>query len=84
MLNSLRPHGLLPTRLLRTWDFPGKGTGVGCYFLLQGIFLTQESNLGLPHCRQTLYPLSHQRSPLGIFIHYEMITSQRLHLPVVG
>ena len=26
------------------WDFPGKNTGVGCHFLLQGIFLTQGSN----------------------------------------
>ena len=26
-----------------------------CHFLLQGIFLTQESNPGLPHCRQMLY-----------------------------
>ena len=40
----------------------GKGTGVGCHFLLQGIFLTQASNPGLLHCRQTLY-LSHQGSP---------------------
>ena len=39
-------------------------TGVGCLFLLQGIFLTQGSNLGLPHCRQTLYRLSHQGSLL--------------------
>ena len=37
----LRPHGLEPTRLLCPWDFPGKNTGVGCCFLLQGIFLTQ-------------------------------------------
>ena len=37
-----------------SWDFPGKNTG--CYFLLQGIFLTQGLNLGLPHCRQTLLP----------------------------
>ena len=36
---------------------------MGCHFLLQGIFLTQGSNLGLPHCRQMLYCLSHQRSP---------------------
>jgi len=36
-----------PTRLLRPWDFPGKNTGVGCHFLLQGIFLTQGSNPGL-------------------------------------
>ena len=31
------------------WDFPGKNTGVGCHFLLQGIFLTQGSNLHLLH-----------------------------------
>src|SRR5574337_1107739 len=43
--------------------FPGKNTGVGCHFLLQGNFLTQGSNLGLPHCRQTLYHLSHKGSP---------------------
>ena len=43
-------------------DFPGKNTGVSCHFLLQGIFPTQGSNLGLPHCRQTLYHLSHQRN----------------------
>ena len=40
----------------------GTSTGVGCHFLLQRIFPTQGSNLGLPHCRQTLYPLSHQES----------------------
>ena len=45
------------------WDFLAKGTGVGFHFLLQGIFPTQESNPGLLHCRQTLYPLSHQGSP---------------------
>ena len=32
------PHGLLPTRLLPPWNSPGKNTGVGCHFLLQGIF----------------------------------------------
>jgi hypothetical protein len=36
---------------------------VGCHFFLQGIFLTQGSNPCLPHCRQTLYQLSHQESP---------------------
>ena len=61
---SSRPHGLQPTRLLHPWNFPGKSTGVGCHFLLQEIFPTQESNLGLPHCRQMLYHLSHQGSPL--------------------
>ena len=42
------------TRLLCPCDFPGKNTGVGCHFLLQGIFPTQELNLGLLHCRQIL------------------------------
>ena len=41
-------------------DSPGKNTGVGCHVLLQGIFPTQGSNPGLPHCRQILYHLSHQ------------------------
>ena len=37
---------------------------VGCYFLLQGIVPTQESNPHLLHCRQSLYPLSDQGSPI--------------------
>ena len=36
-----------PSRLLCPWDSPGKNTGVGCHFLLQGIFPTQGSNLSL-------------------------------------
>ena len=61
--DSLGPHGLWPTRLLCPWDFSGKDNGVGCHFLLQGVFLTQGLNLGLPHCRQILYPLDPQGSP---------------------
>ena len=34
-----------------------------CHLLLREIFLTQESNPGLLHCRQTLYHLTHQGSP---------------------
>ena len=34
--DSLRPHGLLPTRLLCPWSFPGKDTGVGCHSLSRG------------------------------------------------
>ena len=41
----------------------GKNTGVGCHFLLQGVFLTQGLNPGLLHCRRILYHLSHQGSP---------------------
>ena len=44
-------HRPQPTRLLCPWDSPGKNTGVGCHFLLQGIVPTQGSNPGLPHCR---------------------------------
>ena len=52
--DSLRPRGLQPTRLLHPWVSLGKNTGVGYHFLLQGIFLIQGSNPGLPCCRQTL------------------------------
>ena len=48
---------------------PGKSTGVGCRFLLQGIFPTQGWNLGLLHCRQTPYRLSHQGGPVTCNIH---------------
>ena len=44
-------------------DSPGKYIGVGYHALLQGLFPTQGSNPGLPHCRQIIYQLSHQRSP---------------------
>ena len=44
-------------------DSPGKNTGVGSHPLLQEIFPTQGSNLGLPHGRQILYHLSHWGSP---------------------
>ena len=58
MSDSLRPHGLYSPR-----NSPGQNTGVDCHALLQGIFLTQGLNPGLPHCRQILYQLSHQGSP---------------------
>ena len=48
-------------------EFSGKNTGVHCYSLLQGIFPTQGLNLGFQHCRQILYHLSHQGSPLKAF-----------------
>ena len=49
MSNSLQPHGMQPARLLCPWDSPGKNTGVGSHYFLQGIFLTQESNPCLLH-----------------------------------
>ena len=59
MSDSLQYHGLQPSRLLCPQNSPGKNTGVGCHALLQGIFLTQELNLGILHCSQILYQLSH-------------------------
>ena len=59
MPDSVRPHGLQPTRLLCPWDSPGKNTGVGCHFLLNGIFLTQGLNPRLLHRQADALPLSH-------------------------
>ena len=53
--NSLQPHGLQLARLLCPQNSPGKNSGVGCHFLLQGIFLTQGLN---PH----LLCLLHQQA----------------------
>ena len=61
--DSLRPHGLQPTRFLCPWNSPGKNTGVGCHSLLQGVFPIQALNPSLPHLRQILDCLSHQGSP---------------------
>ena len=70
MSDSLRPHGLLPARLLCSWNFPGKNTGVGCHFLLQGIFPRRSSlsrgqtQISCISCssRQILYQLHHLES----------------------
>ena len=45
--NSLRPHGLQPSRLLCPWNFAGKNTGADCHFLLQGILPAQGSDASL-------------------------------------
>ena len=55
-----RSHGLYIS-----WNSLGQNTGVGSLSLLQGIFPTQGSNPGLPHCRQILYQLS-QGGPKNI------------------
>ena len=53
--DSLWPNELLSARLLCLWDFPGKNTGLGCHFLLQGIFSTQGLNPRFRHCRPILH-----------------------------
>ena len=65
---SVTSDCLQPARLLCLWDSPGKNTGVGCHFLLQGIFLIQGLNpclLCLLHWQVDSLPLSHLESPLG-------------------
>ena len=58
MSNSLQPHGPKPARLLCAWNFPGRNTGVGYNFLLQGIFLTQGLNPHLLHWQEGPLPLA--------------------------
>ena len=50
MSDSEQQHGLQPTRLLHPWDFPGKGTGVGCHCLLQWVALGESKSLGGIKC----------------------------------
>ena len=76
--DSLQPRGLQPARSPCPWNPPGKNTGVGCHFLLQGMFLTQGSNPGLLHCRQILYCLSHQGRPTSTLILREN-TKNKVH-----
>ena len=63
MFDSLQPVDCSPAGSSVHGDSPGKNTGVGFYTLLQGIFPTQGSNPGPPHCRQILYCLNHHGSP---------------------
>ena len=70
MSDSLQPHGLY-----NPWNSPGQNTGVGSLSLLQGIFLTQESNWGLMHCRWILYQLNYQ----GTYLLWIELCSHRIH-----
>ena len=66
MFDSLQLHGLQPARLFHLWNFPGKDTGVGYHFLLQGIFLSQGSNL---HWQADSLPLTTGEALLCKCIH---------------
>ena len=67
---SFSIHRILQARML----------GVACHFLLWEIFPTRRSNLGLPHCRQTFYSLSH-RGSLG---HYSLCYWRFLYCRATG
>ena len=63
LITLLRPRGLQPARLFFPRNSPGQDTGVGSHSLLQGSFPPPGLKLGLLHCRQIFYHLSHQGSP---------------------
>ena len=83
MSNSLQPPGLQPSRFLCPWDSPGKNTGAGCHFLLQGIFLIQASNpclLCLLHLQAGSLPLCHLGSPISPFCIVEISVHTKVSL----
>ena len=69
---------LYPARYLSPCDFPDKNTGVGCHFLLQGIFLTLRSNLHFLHWQVNSLPLSHMGSTAKAM--HECVHAQSLQL----
>ena len=74
MSDSLQPHGLYSPQ-----NSPGQNIGVGSHSLLQGIFPTQGSNPGLPHCRRILYQLGHQGSPRILSLLQQIFLTQELN-----
>ena len=66
MSDSVRPHGLQPTKLPRPWDSPGKNTGVGCHFLLQCMKVKSESEV-TQSCLTPRDPIDY--SPPGSSVH---------------
>ena len=85
MSNSLQPHGLHPARLLCPWDIPGKDTGLGCHFFLQGMFQTQRLNLCPLHWQMNSLPLSYLGSPRRptpkhIIINIEKVKNKQITL----
>ena len=80
--DSLWPHGLYLTRLLCPWDSSGTDTGVGCYSLLQGIFLTQGWNPGLLHWQVDSLLIS-QVKLRPIYLHH-LFTIYDLALCMIG
>ena len=61
--NVTQSDCMWPHVLCSPWNSPGQNTGVRSLSFLQGVFATQGSNPGLPHCRRILYQLGHKGSP---------------------
>ena len=63
MSDCWQPMGCSPARPLCPWDFPGKNTGVGCQFLLQGLFPTKGLNLCPLHWQADFYHWATREPP---------------------
>ena len=76
-LTLLQPHGLQLTRLRCPWASPGRNNGVGCHFILQGIFLTQGLNSHPLHQQVGSLPLSHPGSHINVHmcVHAKLLQS---------
>jgi len=80
---TLRPFELTPARLLCPWDSPGKNTGMSCYILFQGIFLTQGSNLSflyLLHWQVGSLPLAPPEKPILLMYIYNIYIMYIIHI----
>ena len=79
--DSLWSPGLQPSRFLCPWESPGNNIGVGCHFLLQGIFPTQGSNwhlLCLLCCRWILYHRATGKFPsMGLWTSPKMVAHHK-------
>ena len=78
MSDFLPPYELQPARLPCPWDFPGKNNGVGCHFLLQGIFSNHGLNV-FPTMVDSLSP-SHPGSPSQTFVVVQLFSHVWLFL----
>ena len=85
MSNSVRPHRWQPTRIPRPWDSPGKNTGVGCHFLLQGMKVKSESEVS-QSCPTLATPwtAAHQAPPSMGFSRQEYWSGLPLPSPTVS
>ena len=71
--HSIVSYSLWPCGLYSPWNSPGQNTGVGSLSLLQGIIPTQGLNWDLPHCRQSLYQLSHQGVVSKVYANFKFL-----------
>ena len=80
--DSLQPRKLQPTRLLCPWDIPGKNIGMGCHFLLQGIFRARiRPNVSYTSCieRWIHLPISHlEKLPLKVLTWFNQTLNIKL------